>query len=318
MLQGIKKGINQWSFPDTMDLRSCFSLARDAGFDGVELVVADVQGSARVSAGGGAEHLTLPMTYLGFYPYANPEFTLESTAEEVKGIRELADEFKIAIPSLASVMPFIYALSDPDQEVRRKGRGILATCLGFAGQLGAESLLVIPGLVTPASSYDSSIPRVKESVEALIPVAEEHGVVLALENVWNQFFLSPPEFRDFIDSFDSDFVKAYFDVGNVVRTGIGEHWLRTLGKRVDKIHFCNFRGEVGNITGFTRHLLDGDVNWPSILGAMDAIGYSGWVTAEITPPAPHYPEKVIYDIASTMDWMFSAYGGEDALKGRSA
>lgn len=302
MLNGIKKGINQWSFPDTMSLRSCFELAKEAGFDGVELVVAEPSAGER-PAKGGVEHIGSPMSYLGFHPYANDEFTLASTLDEVKAIKGLADEVGISIPSIATVMPFIHPLSDPDPAVREKGQQVLATCLEFGSQLGAESILVVPGLVTPAAAYDVALPRVKESLGALIPEAESRGVVLALENVWNQFLLSPIEFRDLIDSIGSDYVRAYFDVGNILRTGFGEQWLRTLGHRVDKIHFCNFRGEVGNITGFTRHLLDGDVNWPEITAAMAEIGYQGWVTAEITPPAPHYPEKVIHDISTTMDWI---------------
>jgi L-ribulose-5-phosphate 3-epimerase len=315
MLKGIKKGINQWSFPDHMDLRSCFALAREAGFDGVELVVADAAGSAGSESTGGAEHLNLPMTYLGFYPYANLEFTLDSSLEEVDAIRKMADEMGVALPSISTVMPFIYPLSDPDESVRKKGRDVLETCLRFARHLGAESLLVIPGLVNEVSDYEGAVVRAHESLSALAPSAEENGVVLALENVWNQLFLSPIEFRDFIDSIGSDYVKSYIDVGNAMRMGFGEQWLRTLGHRVDKIHVCNFRNEVGNIAGFTRHLLDGDVNWPGVTAAIEAIGYSGWVTAEITPPSKFYPEKVIFDIASSMDWILSSGRPRPAAKG---
>lgn len=306
----MQKGINQWSFPDTMDLRACFELARDAGFDGVELVLVEAPIQDSDAGGGGAEHLALPMTYLGFHPYENNEFTLESTPDNVRSVKRLADEVGVRIPSIATVLPFMYSLSDPDAGVRRKGIDVVRTCLEFAEILDADAVLVVPGVVTPAVSYDEALGRVRESLTELVPVAEERQVTLALENVWNQAFLSPLEFRDFVDGFESDYVGAYFDVGNILRTGFGEHWIRILGDRLSKVHFCNFRGEVGNITGFTRHLLDGDVDWPAIMAALDDVGYDGWVTAEITPPAPYYPEKVIYDIATTMDWIIA--GGKPA------
>lgn len=297
------KSINQWSFPDTMNLRVCFELAKDAGFDGVELVLTEPSEGAVVA--GGAEHLALPMTYLGFHPYANDEFTVKSTKKDVQKVKELADELGLRIPSIASVLPFIYPLSDKDPEVRGEGIRIIRTALEFAEILGAETVLVIPGVATPGGSYGGALEVLHGSLVELGSEAEKRGVVLALETVWNQLLLSPHEFAAFIDRFDSDFIKAYIDVGNVLRTGYGQDWLRTLGNRVDKVHFCNFRGEVGNITGFTRHLLDGDVDWVAIMNALSDIGYDGWVTAEITPPAPHYPEKVIYDISSTMDWILA-------------
>lgn len=301
----MRKGINQWSFPDSMDLRACFELARDAGFDGVELTLVEKPIEDSDAGGGGAEHLALPMTYLGFHPYENNDFTLESTPDDIRAIKDLADEVGVQIPSIATVLPFMYPLSASDSDTRQKGIDIVRTCLVFGEILGADAVLVVPGVVTPDVSYDAALARVRESLTELVPAAEETGVTLALENVWNQAFLSPLEFRDFIDSFDSEYVGAYFDVGNILRTGYGEHWIRILGDRLSKVHFCNFRGEVGNITGFTRHLLDGDVNWPAIMAALDEVGYDDWVTTEITPPAPHYPEKVIYDISSTMDWILA-------------
>lgn len=306
----MKKGINQWSLPDSVGLRQCFELTRDAGFDGIELVLVEAPIEEDQGAAGGAEHLALPMTYLGFHPYQNNEFTLESTEDDVRAIKSLADEIGVEIPSIATVLPFIYSPTASEPDVRQKGIDILRQCLEFGALLGADAVLTIPGLVTPNVSYAEVLTRAHASLTELVPIAEELEVSLAIENVWNQALLSPIEFRDFIDGFGSEFVGAYFDVGNILRTGYGEQWIRLLGHRLKKVHFCNFRGEVGNITGFTRHLLDGDVNWPAVMAALDDAGYDGWVTAEITPPAPHYPEKVIYDISTTMDWIIA--GGQPA------
>lgn len=306
----MRKGINQWSLPDAWDLRTCFAVARDAGFDGVELVLGELSG--RAGPAQGAEHLGSPLRYLGFHPYANDEFCLDCGPDDVARVRDLADEAGVRVPSISTVLPFVHPLTAEDPETRARGSAILRQALEFAGILGAESVLVVPGVVVPGISYIDALQRSRACLEELVPHAEEHGVVLAVENVWNQMLLSPIEFRDFLDTIDSRWVRAYIDVGNAVRTGFGDDWLRVLGERVDKVHACNFRAEVGNLTGFTRHLLDGDVDWPAVTAALDAIGYDGWITAEITPPAPHFPDKVVRDVASTLDWILA--GGDPSQK----
>lgn len=301
----MRKGINQWSFPDSLSLEQCFALASSAGFEGVELVLGAPVGESGSSARGAAEHLGSPLRYLGFHPYQNDAFSTASTPDEVRTIRARAEEAGLRIPSVATVLPFLYPPSASDAALREEGAAALRKALEFAGLLGAETLLVVPGVVTPGERYDEAVERSRSTLRSLLPVAEEHGVVMGIENVWNQMLLSPIEFRDFVASLGSPWAKAYVDVGNLVRTGFGEQWLEILDEQVDKIHFCNFRAEVGNLTGFTRHLLDGDVDWPAVTRAMRRIGYDGWVTAEVTPPAPHYPDKVIRDLASTMDWILA-------------
>lgn len=306
----MKKGLNQWSLPDKMSLRECMELAKDAGFDGLELALVEAPLAESEGAGGSGEHLAFPLAYLGFHPYRNDEFTLQTTPEQLQAIKAMAEKIGIEIPSVTSILPFLYPLTDANPETRRKGVEIIRTCVEFAAILGAGAVLTIPAVVTPGVTYDQALAQAHSSLMEVVPLAQERQVTLAVENVWNRALLSPIEFRDFIDGFNSPAVGAYFDVGNVLLTGLGEQWIRILGQRIKRVHFDNFRGEVGNITGFTRHLLDGDVNWPAIMQALRDIHYNGWVTAEITPPAPYYPEKVIYDIASTMDWIIA--GGQPA------
>lgn len=312
----MRKGINQWSLPENWELRRCFENARTAGFDGVELVLGEE--GERATAPAGAEHLASPLRYLGFHPYSNDEFCLASSRDQVASVRELADEVGVAIPSISTVLPFLNPLSANEPAVRERGTEILDRALEFAGILGADSLLVVPGVVGPGVPYDAALERSRSCLASLAPQAEAQGVVLAVENVWNGMLYSPLEFRDFVDSVGSPWVRAYVDVGNAIRTGFGEDWLRLLGDRVDKVHVCNFRGEVGNLTGFTRHLLDGDVDWPAVMDALDTIGYDGWITAEVTPPAPHYPEKALRDIASTLDWILARGDPGRAPAGGSA
>lgn len=308
----MRKAINQWSFPDSMDLDACLALASRAGFEGIELVLTEPVAEGAVAGGGGAEHIALPMTYLGFHPYKSA-LTTQSTTADVQAIREQVVAAGLVVPSIASVLPFIHPLSGPDEATRARGVEVVSQALEFGAILGCESVLVIPGIVGPNTPYDVAMDNLERSVRELAPVADRHGVTVALENVWNQFLLSPLEFRDLLDRIDHPRIKAYFDVGNIIKTGFGEQWIDILGDRIDKVHVCNFRGEVGNITGFTRHLLDGDVNWPAIMSGLANVGYDGWVTVEITPPAPYYPEKVILDLSTTMDWIFA--GGDPAPNG---
>ena len=311
----MRKGINQWSMPESWDIRRCAEVARRAGFDGIELVLGEPTETSGPSQG--AEHLGSPLRYLGFHPYANDEFCLSSAPRDVERVRELVEGTGLAIPSISTVMPFLHPITSPDAETRERGTRVLRQAIEFAGILGADSLLVVPGVVGPGMRYDDALEHARDCIEELIPAAEEHDVVLAVENVWNQMLGSPLEFRDFLDAIDHPRVRAYVDVGNAVRTGFGEDWLRILEERVDKVHVCNFRGETGNLTGFTRHLLDGDVDWPAVMAALDGIGYDGWLTAEITPPSPHFPEKTLRDIATTMDWIIAG-GDPEREEARSA
>jgi hexulose-6-phosphate isomerase len=127
-----------------------------------------------------------------------------------------------------------------------------------------------------------------------------------VENVWNKFLLSPLEFRAFIDSFQNERVGAYFDVGNVLATGYPEDWIATLGHRIGRVHFKDYRRNVGSADGFCD-LLSGDVNWPEVMRALRAVPYDGWVAAEMIPPVPFYkhcPEVLIPNTSRAMDAIF--------------
>jgi hexulose-6-phosphate isomerase len=132
-------------------------------------------------------------------------------------------------------------------------------------------------------------------------------VCLGIENVWNKFLLSPLEMRDFIDSFQSEWVGSYLDVGNALATGYPEHWIRILSHRIKRVHFKDYRRAVGSVAGFVD-LLSGDVHWPAVMRELRAIGYSGWIAAEMIPPVPFYkysPEVLIQNTARAMDAIFS-------------
>jgi hexulose-6-phosphate isomerase len=168
---------------------------------------------------------------------------------------------------------------------------------------------VVPGAVgvdfVPGSEvirYDVVYDRALEAIRSLKPVAEQVKVVVGVENVWNKFLLSPLEMRDFVDKIASEYVGVYFDVGNVIATGYPEHWIRILGKRIKRVHFKDFRRNVGTLDGFTD-LLEGDVNWQEVMAAFREIGYEGYVTAEMIPPYSHHPEALIYTTSKAMDFI---------------
>ena len=138
--------------------------------------------------------------------------------------------------------------------------------------------------------YDICYQRACKAIRQILPTAEETGVALCIENVWNKFLLSPLEMRDFIDGFDSDVVGVYFDVGNVLLTGYPEHWIRILGHRIKRVLVKDYKRSVGTVEGFVD-LLEGDVDFKAVQTALADIDYDGYVTAEMLPFEPGRPEK---------------------------
>ena len=209
--------------------------------------------------------------------------------------------------SLSSGLYWDYWLNDSDRARADKGKSIVRRQLECAKALGCDTILVIPGSVNAefaapgkiedyATAYDRSLEAMQELKES----AEEYGVNIGLENVWNKFLLSPLEMRDFVDKIGSDYVGVYFDVGNAALNGFPEQWINILGKRIKKVHFKDFRREVGNLDGFVD-LLAGDVNYPAVTEALKGIGYDGWVSAEMIPSYKHYSEAIIYNTSHSMD-----------------
>jgi len=140
----------------------------------------------------------------------------------------------------------------------------------------------VPGIVSAEIAYDAAIENALSAMMEMVPVAERIGVTLGIENVWNKFLLSPVEMRDFIDQCESENVGAYIDTGNIVLYGYPEQYLRILGPRVRAVHAKDFRASAGNFDGFVM-LMEGDVNWPEVMAALNEIGFDGALTAEYGP-----------------------------------
>jgi len=263
----MKKGISIWAFAEK-SLEKCFSLAREYGYNGVELAL-DETG----------------------------DISLNSTKEDMERIKALAEKYGLELYSIASGLYWSYSLTANDPATRAKAMEIARKQLDVASWLGCDTILVIPGMVeglTPGQEvvpYDVVYERALEAISQLAAFAEERKVAIGLENVWNKFLLSPLEMRDFIDKINSPFVGAYFDVGNVVLSGYPEQWIKILGKRIKKVHFKDYRRSVGTLDGFVD-ILSGDVNYPAVMQSLKYVGYEGWVTAEVFPANIH-PESVL-------------------------
>ena len=168
-------------------------------------------------------------------------------------------------------------MSDGNPEVQAKGVSEMKKTLADAKAVGAGNVLLVPGIVTETVSYGQAYQRSQENIRKLIPTATDLNVTIGVENVWNKFLLSPLEFARYVDEFANPIVRAYFDVGNVILFGFSQDWIRTLGKRLVRIHLKDFKRQGSQWT----NLQDGDVNWKEVKKALDEVGYSGFLTPEL-------------------------------------
>ena len=281
----MKKSINMWAFPfpQQWNLRECLELAKDAGFDGVEVNFA-LEG----------------------------EFSAESKPEEIVELRKTAERIGISISGVCSFLFWPYALTSNDPARRKKGIELATQMIEAARLLGIQNLLVVPGAVYAPwvegfepTPNDVCEQRAKEGVRQLVPLAEKAGVSINIENIFmNGFLFSPQEMNAFVDSFNSKHVQVHFDTGNIMQYQFPEHWVPVLGKRIKNIHFKEWdkRTQEFNLHNF-RTLLDGTTNWPGVIEALDQIGYRGYLTFEYFHPFQHFPEALVYQSSDALDWM---------------
>jgi hexulose-6-phosphate isomerase len=268
----MKIGASYWMFEGgleaTLPVADAMVQAKELGFDAIELCVA-----------------------------SSGVLTHEATQAECDQIVALADEFGIEIASVASGESWSCSPTDDDPAVRAKIIEFTKKSLQVTQWLGTDAYLFVPGAVdvffleeSPVVPYDVCYERAKEAVAQILPTAEQLGVTLGIENVWNKFLLSPLELRDFIDGFGTDSVGSYFDAGNVLLTGYPEHWVRILGKRIVRVHVKDFKKSIGTAEGFVD-MLEADLDFQALKAALAGVGYNGYITAEMLPYQPGRPEK---------------------------
>jgi len=198
---------------------------------------------------------------------------------DLKIAKVMGDQAKAAGVPIHSVVNggWDAPLSDPKPDVTAKGIAGMETSLRCAKACGANVVLLVPGIVTETVGYAEAWDRSQKNIRKLLPLAKELQVTIAVENVWNKFLLSPVEFAKYVDQFDDPWLKAYIDVGNMILFGFAQDWVRTVGKRIVRIHLKDFKRQGSQWT----NLLDGDVNWPQVRAALAEIGFTRYITTEL-------------------------------------
>ena len=257
---GIRKGACIGVLPESMTVMQKFELAKAAGFEGVE-----------------------PNTL--------------NSADEVKQYKDASEKTGIKITSIMNSDHWKFPLTDNDPEVVKKCVEGLKTSLHNAHDLGADAVLLVPGIVTSDVRYADVYSRSQEQIRKLLPMAKELKVIVAIENVGNRFLLSPLEMARYVDEFKSPWVRSYFDIGNVVSTGYPQDWIRTLGKRLCRIHIKRFEPGTDHPKFDPKDRRTQGIDWPEVRKALNEVGYGGWVTAEVKTG----DEKYIREVSARLD-----------------
>jgi len=213
---------------------------------------------------------------VGFDLVQAPTTPDQHTAEEMKAA---ADNAGLRIDSVMNMDHWDYPLSASDPAVVEKSLSGMRTSLHNAKLWGSDVVLLVPAVVNAQTSYRDAWTRSQAQIRKLLPLASELKVVIGIEEVWNKFLLSPLEMQTYIKEFNSPWIKAWFDVGNVLLYGYPQDWIRTLGKSIVKLHIKDFKREKDGYKWV--NLGDGDIDWPEIRKALAEIGYAGSAIVEL-------------------------------------
>ncbi len=238
----IKKAIWFGMLPEKLSIMDRFKMARDAGFEEIE-----------------------PNT--------------ETDPRKAEEFKKASEATKLRIHSVMNSAHWKYPLSSADPTVVAESMKGMETSLKNAQLWGADTVLLVPAVVNPQTSYQDAWTRSQAQIRKLIPMAEKMKVVIGIEEVWNKFLLSPLEMARYVDEFKSPWIRAYVDVGNMVFYGYPQDWIRTLNKRICKLHFKDFRFK--NMKTDFVNLREGDIDWKEVYKALAEVGYKGTATVEL-------------------------------------
>lgn len=273
------KSVNQWSFPTGMPIAEMMRQAKALGFDAFEPALSETG-----------------------------ELSLESTDAEVLAVRETAQQLGLRLSSLASGLTWGCSPTSNDSAVREKAQRNAERQLECAKLLGVGAILLVPGTVGTGFwggeddyvFYEDAWKRAVESLKALAPLAQKNGVVIGVENVWNNLIVSPRDMLSLLDEVGSPWVQAYLDIGNIVKFGFPEMWVRMLRGRIIRVHIKDFKRSMGTLDGFCD-LLSGDVNFPAVMRELKAAGYDADITAEMNNALCCHEENRVARASAAMD-----------------
>jgi hexulose-6-phosphate isomerase len=255
----MKKGICYGSLPGSWSDEEKFRLVQRAGYDGIEIN------------------------------------TLEDPAERPR-MAVLAHDLGLELHGVMASGHWKNPLSSADEATRQAGLANLRASIDTARAVGATTVLTVPGVVNETQSYQQTYELALKSVQEAAKYAQEQGIQLGVENVWNRFLLTPKEMADFIAAIDSPNVGLYFDCGNILNYGYPQLWIRELGPLICKVHVKDFDSSTRQF----RPLLQGSVNWSEVRIALQEVGYDGYLTAEL-PLYPSYPDQMVLDTSHHLD-----------------
>ncbi len=272
----MKTSVSFFTFEEKVNIREAMEQSKKAGYDGVEPILSETG-----------------------------ELNMKTTEKEIRDMRAMAEDMGLEISSVGAWNLWPNNLVSDDEKIAGYAKDIVKKQLDAAAILGADTILVIPGYVgTPFGPgivpYDVAYERSQEAIGQLAKHAESVRVCIGVENVWNKFLLSPLEMRRFVDEINSEYVGVYFDVGNIIYIGYPDQWMRILGSRIRKLHFCDCRYDGCGLSMFVD-LFEGDVDFEAVMHAARDIGYDDWATVEFLPNYKRFPYQSIINARYSLD-----------------
>jgi L-ribulose-5-phosphate 3-epimerase len=226
---------------------------------------------------------------------------------DCSAIRQKIDDSGLFVDSIATGMSWGISPTSDDADVRQNSIKLHQDAIRVTSHLDCKALLFVPGVVkSPISPeivrYDRALDRLREAINQMLPIAEDLDVDLCMENVWNGFFYSPIELRDFVDSFESDKLGVYLDIGNLI--GYQQHpphWIELLNSRIKRVQIKDFQENFDWTGSFSFcDLGAGDVPWKETVSALKSIQYNSTIIAEMLP----WDETILSRTSVAMDQIF--------------
>ena len=272
----MKTAVSFYTFAQDVDIREACEQAKKAGYDGVELVISE-----------------------------NGQLNMKTSEKELLAMRRMVNDMGLEVSSVGAWNMWEHNLAGNDEADAAYACSIAKKQVECAQAFGADAVLIVPGWVGTNFApgivrYDQAYENSQKRLSSLAPFAREAGVALAVENVWNKFLLSPLEMRRFLDEINSDYVGAYFDVGNIIYIGYPDQWIEILGDRLKRLHFCDCRADGVGLSMFVD-LFEGDVDFKAVMESARKVGYDKWATVEFLPNYKMFPYQSIINAKFSLD-----------------